>query len=154
MHLLRRSVALLALWAAPVLPGRAESSAVAPDDVVKKAYHLAIANFGFSPENLRPEKPWLTESLYSGLRKKADQPTPKGDVADIDGDVFTDSQDLPTRYEVGGASIEGDRAKVEVDLVWSKEKRRDTVLLKQVGGAWKIDDIVYQDDGTLRGLLK
>jgi len=82
------------------------------------------------------------------------QPVPKGDAPDIEGDVFLNAQDVPDKFEVGQATIDKDNAKVDVTLRWSKEKRHYTVLLKQVSGAWKVYDVNYGSDGTLTALLK
>jgi hypothetical protein len=82
------------------------------------------------------------------------QPVPKGDIPDIDGDVFLDSQELPDKLEVGKSSINQTKAKVEVTLTWGTDISHYTVLLTQIDGTWKVYDIDYGKDGTLTALLK
>lgn len=132
----------------------ATPAAGSPVEVTNALMHSALKNFGFTTDNLKVEKEWLTPDLYSRLVKKANQPTPKGDAPDIEGDVFLDCQDLPTSIVVGKSNIDHDKATVDVALKFGDEKRKYTVLLKQVDGAWKVYDINYEKDGSLTDLLK
>jgi hypothetical protein len=132
----------------------AADDASGPAAVTRAAYRTALAHFGFDPAAVKAQQGRLTPDLYARLLKKANQPTPPGDAPDIEGDVFLDSQDVPTKWEVGEAAVDGTKAKVRVTLQWDKEKRHYSVLLAQVDGAWKIYDIVYGTDGKLTDLLK
>jgi len=125
-----------------------------PRAVTKAAYVTAMEHFGFSADTVRHEKPYLAPDLYVALMKKANQPVPKGDAPDIEGDVLFNAQDVPDEYGVWPASIQGSEAEVPVSLRWGKEKRRYTVHLAQINGAWKITDIDYGKDGKLSDLLK
>jgi hypothetical protein len=131
------------------------SDASSPTAVVQALYRHEIAHFAdFTPAGIASVKQWITPGLYEKLVKKVNQPQPKDEVPDIDGDVFLDAQDVPTRLEVGKSSVDRDRAKVEVHLFWSSEKRKYTVLLQNVGGAWKVDDVQFEKDGMLSAMLK
>jgi hypothetical protein len=134
------------------------AAAVPADDAaatVQALYHHAMTHFGFDPDIVRSAKPWLTPGLYARLWKKANAPVPKGDAPDIEGDVFMDAQDVPTRFVVLKAATEGDKATVAVNLFWSAEEERHfNVLLERVGGAWKVSDVDYGQDGKLSDLLK
>ena len=126
-----------------------------PVEVTKAAYRTALAHFGFSPELLRYQKPYLDSDVYSELMKKANQPVAKGDAPDIEGDVFFNAQDVPDKYEVGHATISGAKAEVPVSLVWGNDKRRYVVhLVKAEYDTWQITDIDYGKDGKLSDLLK
>lgn len=133
---------------------RAETGAGDPAAVTKAAYQADMKHFGFDADTLRTDKPYLTPDLYAKLSKKASQPVAKGDAPDIEGDVLFDAQDVPDKYEVGSASINGAKAKVPVSLRWGNEKRRYLVQLVQMNGAWKISEIDYGKDGKLSDLLK
>src|ERR1700733_3460744 len=149
---LRRWLVVLSLLASIVSLQNA-AAAPTPEDpatVTKALYKSDLRDPGFTPDIVKACRPWLTADLYSRLLKKANQPAPKGDAPEIEGDVFLNAQDVPDKLEVGHATIDHDKAKVDVKLVWGNEKRQYTVLLKQVGGAWKIYDIVYGGkDGNL-----
>jgi hypothetical protein len=124
-----------------------------PTEVVQALYRHEITHFGFDPDIVKAAKPWLTPGLYARLWKKANEPVPKGDAPDIEGDVFLNCQDDPTRFDVEPAVIDGDKARVEVRIYFSDEKRLCTVLLKQINGAWKVSDVDYGKDGKLTDLL-
>ncbi len=118
------------------------------------AYQTAMAHFGFSPEILRHQKPFLAPDLYAALMKKANQPVAKGDAPDIEGDVILNSQELPDKFDVGRTTVSGAHATVRVTLSWGTETRHYFVQLTQINGAWKITDIDYNKDGKLSDLLK
>jgi hypothetical protein len=145
---------VLALLIALASNVSAADEAGGPAAVTKATYRTALDHFGFDPAAVKAQQDHLTLDLYGRLLKKANEPTSPGDAPDIDGDVFLDSQDVPTKWEVGEATVEGTKAKVKVTLEWDKEKRHYSVLLAQINGAWKIYDIVYDKDGTLTDLLK
>jgi len=149
-----RDLPILALFIAFALPVSAADETSSPAAVTKAAYRTAMDHFGFDPASVKVQQDRLTLDLYGRLLKKANEPTPKGDAPDIEGDVFLDSQDVPTKYEIGEATVDGTKAQVKVTLRWDKETRHYSVLLTQINGAWKIYDIIYGTDGTLTDLLK
>jgi len=127
-----------------------------PAAVVQALYRACIDHStGFDVESMKLAKPYLAPDLYARILKKLNQPTPKGDAPDIDGDIFLDAQDLPTSFSLGqNVGMGPGEASVEVILKWSNETRHYTVSLVQIDGAWKITDIKYDKDGTLLDLLK
>lgn len=128
-----------------------------PVEVTKAAYRTALAHFGFAPDTVRQEKAYLTPDLYTALMKKANQPVPKGDAPDIEGDVFFDAQDVPDKYVVGyayGDYASTGKASVPVQMRWGHEERLYYVHLVRIDGAWKISDVDYVKDGKLSDLLK
>jgi hypothetical protein len=131
----------------------ATPEADSPAAVVRAIYKSSLAHFGFSPESVKLTKPWVTPELYARMWKKVNEPTPKGDVPSIDGDLFLNAQDVPTKWEVGDASITATKAKVIVTLHWDNEKRQYTVFLKQVDSAWKVYEVDFGKDGKLTDLL-
>jgi len=131
----------------------AGSDIQSPSKVVYYLFRSAKIHFGFDADIVKNYKPWLTPDLYARIEKKANAPVPKGDAPDIEGDLFLDSQEPPTSFEVGKESIDKTTAKVPVTLTWPSEKRQETVLLKQVDGAWKVYDVDFGKDGKLTDLL-
>jgi hypothetical protein len=122
--------------------------------VVQALYQTAFTHFGFDTDTVKAAKPWLTPGLYARLWKKANEPVPKGDAPDIEGDVFLDSQEPPTKFEVGDSSVHENKATVGVSVFLAGEKRHFNVLLERVDGAWKVSDVDYGQDGKLTDLLK
>jgi len=131
----------------------ATSETDSPVTVARALYRSSLDHFGFSPESVKLTKPWVTPELYARMWKKVNVPTPKDDVPAIDGDLFLNAQDVPTKWEIGDSSITSTKAKVNVILHWDSEKRQYTVLLKQVDGAWKVYDVDFGKDGKLTDLL-
>ena len=152
---MKRICGLLLVLAFSLSAARANILMDDPVEVTKAAYRTALTHFGFSPELLHRQKPYLAPDLYAALMKKANQPVAKGDAPDIEGDVIFNAQDVPTKYEVGQATFSGAKAEVPVSLVWGTDKRRYIVRLTKSGyGAWQITDIDYGKDGKLSDLLK
>jgi hypothetical protein len=158
MKPLRWFLVLVLLESAAWLSGaRAASEAGSPAAVVNALYHSAFIHFGFTADTIKANRPWLAPELYARLLKKVNEPTPKGDAPDIEGDVILDCQDLPNKFVVGKTSIDQAQAKVGVTLVWAgdaAENRHYSVLLKRIDGSWRVYDINYGQDGKLTGLLK
>jgi hypothetical protein len=146
---------LVAAAIAFIAHANAAPAADSPAGVTTALYRSSLDHFsGFDQPNLTRVKPWITPELYARLVKKLNQPVAKGDAPDIEGDVFLDCEDPPKSFTVGEASIHESTARVEVTLIWPDEKRRYTVLLKQVQGAWKISDVIFdKKDGKLTDLL-
>jgi hypothetical protein len=137
-----------------LLPCAHAASPADPTGVTHKLFTVAQKNFGFSPESVHAEKPYLTPSLYASMVKKANVLTPKGDAPDIEGDLFFNSQESSMSFELGKAAIDGDKAKVGVTVALPGETRHYTVLLQKIDGAWKIADVDYGKDGKLTDQLK
>lgn len=125
-----------------------------PSTVTKELYAVAARNLGFDVDIVKAEKPWLTPDLYSRMMKKAMQPVPKGDAPDIEGDLFFNSQEMPTKYEIGHATIDQSTAKVPVTIHIGLGKYTVTVHLTQMNETWLVDDVDYGKDGKLTDLLK
>ncbi len=151
---MKRTTALLLAFALALGVVHAATGNGDPATVTNAAYQTALKHFGFSPKTLRPQLPYLSPDLYAALLKKANLPTPAGDAPDIEGEVLFNAQDVPTKWEVGTASVNGVTAVVPVSLSWDSEKRRYLVHLAQIKGNWKITDIDYGKDGKLMDLLK
>ncbi|MCE0484007.1 MAG: YbjP/YqhG family protein [Methylacidiphilales bacterium] len=153
MQLSRLGLVALLLGLLSMLHLPAATDADSPADVVRALFHSAQLHFGFSPESVKAAKPWVTPKLYARMWKKVNEPVPKGDAPDIEGDLFLNSQDPPDKFEIGDTPIDHATAQVAVTLVWPSEKRKETVLLEQIDGVWKVNDVDYGKDGKLSDLL-
>lgn len=142
--------ALLSILAIPSLA--AEKAGADPAQTVQSfyAYHFKH-DMGFGAPQVKARRAWLAPKLYTLIMKVLAKPVPKGDAPDIDGDIFTDSQDTPTSFQVGKTTVDKETAKVDVTFIWTGEKRHVTVILTQIEKAWLIADIDY---GSHRSLTK
>lgn len=149
----------VALAAALLLPARAvpEQAGTSARAVVRAfyAYHMAH-NAGFTPAALKRRARWLSPGLLARCRTYFATPQPPDEVPPIDGDPFTDSQDYPTAFRIGGVTEAGDTARVRVTLTWpgpGGDRRTVTAVLLRAVGAWRIDDVRPGDGPSLRELL-
>lgn len=150
MKLARFWIAALLLLSIPRMVAASDS----PAAVVQNLYRTSLDHFtGFTPESVKLAKPWVAPELYARLWKKVNEPQPKDAAPDIEGDIFLDCQEPPTKFEVGKFSINQTKARVDVTLTWPQEKRRYTVLLEQADGAWKVYDVRYGKGDKLTDLL-
>jgi hypothetical protein len=80
---------------------------------------------------------------------------PKDDVGVIDGDPLYDAQDMEIKnFAVGKAEVEGAKAKVNVFFENFGQKKSLVFMLGKGTTGWRINDIDYGAEGTLRGWFK
>lgn len=151
---LRRSLVVLFLVATLALVQNAAAATDTPATVTKALFQKQMKGDGYTPETVKADREWLTPDLYAKLSKQVNSKKQKGEDPDIDCDPILNAQDVPEKLEIGKTTTEKSNAKVEVILTWGKDKAHFTVSLKQIEGAWKVDDIDYGKDGSLRKLLK
>ncbi len=122
-----------------------------PAAVTDALYDTAYQHFGFRPDTLWFTQPYLSPWLYARLWNKVNQP-PSG----VQNDVFFCSPLPSSSYELGKVITTGGKSKVEVTVYWLNSKglkRRIWVHLKQIDGAWKVEDLDYGDVGKLSNYL-
>ncbi len=80
---------------------------------------------------------------------------PKGEVGVIDGDPLYDAQDMEIKnFAIGKAAYEGNKARVNVTFENFGQKKSLTFILMKEKAGWRIDDIDYGQQGTMRGWFK
>ena len=84
-----------------------------------------------------------------------DRVTSKGEVGVLDGDPLYDAQDMEIKnFAIGKAEVDGAKAKVPVTFENFGEKKTLTFMLGKGTTGWRINDIDYGTEGTLRGWFK
>lgn len=84
-----------------------------------------------------------------------DAVTSKGEVGVIEGDPLYDAQDMEIKnFAIGKATIEGNNAKVAVTFTNFGEKKTIVFLLINSKVGWRIHDIDYGANGTMRSWFK
>jgi len=140
--------ALLSLFA--VSSPAADNSGTDPVQTVQSFYDYHFKHdMGFGAPEVKARKAWLAPELYALIMKVIKKPVPKGDAPDIEGDIFTDSQEYPTSFHVGNAAVKKETARVEMTFNWSREKRHVTLILTRIEHEWRIVDIDYGDHRSL-----
>ncbi len=108
----------------------------------------------FTKASLARKSKWLSPDFLARLKAEQARPGNPDEVPNIDGDPFTDSQEYPTRFVVGKATTEGQRARVPVRFSGKGAQRTLVALLRNSPDGWRVDDLVYEDGKTtLRSLL-
>ncbi len=136
-------------------PSSGSAEAVAPEAIVVDLYkqHNAKKSPFFQTKNRALVDKYFTKPLADLIWK--DATSSKNEVGAIDGDPLYNTQDMEIKnFAVGKGEIKGDTATVAVTFTNFGQKSTVTYALKQVNGAWKIDDIKYVDGDSLMKWLK
>ncbi|WP_395702182.1 hypothetical protein [Aquabacterium sp.] len=107
----------------------------------------------FNTASVNAKAARLTPDLQRRLLQQLARPVPADEVPDIDGDPFTNAQDLPTRFQLEPAQLSGTQAEVAVRFSGHGMHERVRYVLQRVDGQWRVDDLRYADGSTLRQLL-
>jgi len=84
-----------------------------------------------------------------------DRVTSKEEVGAIDGDPLYDAQDMEIKkFAIAKAVYDSGKARVEVSFENFGKPKKLIFILGNGRSGWKIDDIDYAEEGTLRGWLK
>jgi hypothetical protein len=141
------------VWSLSQAPG-ALAAADTPEAAVQALLETHYAGeLGFTPESVAAKAGQLSTALRQAIADHFAQPWPKDEVPPINGDPFTDSQEYPTRFAVGAASVEGDAAEVVVRFADAFVAYELGYRLRREDGAWRIDDVIGRDRSGLRELL-
>lgn len=111
-------------------------------------------DMGFTPASTKSKQDWLSMRLKQRLALYFAKPVSADEVPVINGDPFTDSQEYPTRFAINEASVSGSSADVPVRFADAYRNRNVTYRLVRERGAWRLDDLLYEQGETLQGLLK
>lgn len=133
----------------------AQSETAAAEALIADLYkqHDAKRSPFFQTKNRALVDKYFTKSTADLIWK--DATNSKGEVGAIDGDPLYNSQDMEIKnFAVGKGEVKGDTATVAVTFTNFGQKTTVTYALKQVNGAWKIDDIKYVDGDSLMKWLK
>ena len=138
---------MLATWPAAVSAQRAGGS---PAGVAHAFYRYHFAHdMAFTRAAVRNRARWLSPDLLVLCRAYFARPSPADEPPEIDGDPFTDSQEYPSSFLVGAATIAGDTALVPVTFFWPAGDRREVTVVLVGAGAWKIADVRYASGSSL-----
>lgn len=132
---------------------------VSPEAVLKEVYAI------HAKEMSRPELGIISHESRKNLDKYFDKnmadliwkdlTTHTDEVGVIDFDIFYNAQDMEIKkLVVGRAKITGGKAVVPVSFLNFGKRENLTYSLVKQGGAWKISDIKYGNDGSLLGYFK
>lgn len=116
-------------------------------------FHLAH-DMGFAPETLALRARWLTPELLALAKAYLARPGTADEAPVIDGDPFTNAQDTPKSFTVGGVTVTPSGARVEIGFRWDDgTKTAATLVLRQSARGWLVDDITYPEGSSFRQLL-
>jgi hypothetical protein len=156
-HQASQQAAMLALdnviWVLDRSPG-----ALARDDQPQRPVQLLLeahfnGDMGFLPALVANKDGWMSAGLRDRIAKYFAYPWPADEVPPINGDPFTNSQEYPVLFSVREGLINKDRASVPVRFDDGHAARAIDYLMLREEGAWRVDDLRYEDGTTFRTAL-
>ena len=130
----------------------AQSAPAAARAVVSSLYAARSSPF-FQTKNRALVDKYFTKELADMIWK--DAVTSKGEVGAIDGDPLYNAQDKKIRdLVIGNAVVKEKSATVKVTFTNFGKKQAIEYRVEKTPQGWRIDDIVYDDDNSLRKWLK
>ncbi|MEQ1691352.1 MAG: Rv3235 family protein [Gemmatimonas sp.] len=157
-HAVDRTTMLVAvdhvIWTLTRSPG-ALAAATSPSGVVQRFLEQHFAgSMAFDQADISAKRSWLSDSLSTALTQALARRTPVGEAPLIDGDVFTDSQEPPTRFAVGTAVPRNGVMTVSVRLSDGHRDRTVAYRLHRQRGEWRIANLRFDDGSWLLELLR
>ena len=149
------SAVLLASTAATAFAQATAPTAKSPEALVKDLYkaHDQKRSPFFQTKSRALLYKYFEKSLADMIWK--DQVSSKGEVGVLDGDPLYDAQDMEIKnFAIGNAETEGAKAKVTVTFENFGQKKSLVFMLGKGNTGWRINDIDYGQEGTLRGWFK
>ena len=146
---------VMALFGALSFSAYAQSTTRTPDALVKDLYKAHDQKRGpfFQTKSRALISKYFEKSLADMIWK--DRVTSKNEVGVLDGDPLYDAQDMEIKnFAVGKAEIEGAKARVPVAFENFGQKKSLMFMLVKGPAGWRINDIDYGSEGTLRGWFK
>ena len=130
----------------------AQSQTALAKAVVANLYKAKPSPFSQAKDRAPLEK-YFTKDLADMIWKDA---TTAGDeVGAIDGDPLYNAQDMEIKnFLIGNAVLKGETGTVRVTFTNFGKKQAITYNVKKTAKCWRIDDIVYDKDNSLRKWLK
>ena len=147
-------VSLLGASAATAL-AQSTTKQKSPDALVAELYKAHDQKRG--PFYQTKSRPLLYEYFEKSLADMIwkDRVSSKGEVGVLDGDPLYDAQDMEIKnFAIGKAEVDGAKAKVPVTFENFGQKKTLTFMLGKGTTGWRINDIDYGQEGTLRGWFK
>jgi hypothetical protein len=124
------------LQASVVWAGPPASKAASPEEVTQQFYHWYLS--AHLPNPKRSNMATFRKYCTQGLMKRAT-------ARDVDSVVFIDAQDSDEtwadNFTVSQATINGEKATIQVALNGKQMKYNLSVTLKREAGLWKIDNV-------------
>jgi hypothetical protein len=163
MTITRRSLALglaagLALGLAAPMPAPAAEPATAKS-FVEAIYKKYVGNAakdapGVVLDKAADYRRYFTPALAAIILKDQAVAAKRGDVPTLDGDAFVGHQDWEISKLTVDVQESGDKAAATVSFVNIDQPETVKLVLQKVGKDWRIDDVTWSDNSTLRGLFK
>lgn len=107
----------------------------------------------FDPDHAEVLRDYLSDALRQDIAHYFAAPWPADEVPPINGDPYTDSQEIPTHFRVLEAMVEGDQARVPVEFADAYQQKRVVYRLQQIEGRWLLRDLEWSDGQRFVDLL-
>lgn len=126
-----------------------------PEALIKDLYKAHDQKRGpfFQTKSRALINKYFEKSLADMIWK--DRVTAKNEVGVLDGDPLYDAQDMEIKnFAIGKAELDSAKARVPVSFENFGQKKSITFMLVKGATGWRINDIDYGSEGTMRGWFK
>ena len=131
------------------------AAASTPDAVVRELYRVHRKGYGhvFVKEGKRLQERFFDANLANLIWKDLTE-TPPDMVGHLDFDPLYNAQDIHiTRFRIGAATLEGDKATVPVTFQNYDRKENLKFIMTKTATGWKISNIDYGSGYVLLKIL-
>jgi len=127
----------------------------APESVANEFYKYHFSHdMAFTSEAIKKRSKWLTSDFLKACEAYFALPQNPDEAPDIEGDVFTGSQEYPDNFSLGTVRIDGMSAYIPIIFRWKEGNHTSgVVVLKTINEKWFIDDVEFDGQDSIRKLL-
>jgi hypothetical protein len=111
------------------------------------------ADMAFTAARWDNKRNALTQRLKAAVDAYFAAAWPEDEPPPINGDPLSDSQEYPTRFAVGAATLAAEQARLTVSFRDARRTTQVHFLLQREDGAWRLDDLEFSSGERLRQLL-
>lgn len=135
-------------------PLGAQMAQGSPSALVQQFLETHFAGrMAFDSTSVAAKRPFLSDGFVAAIDAYFVRKTSANEAPAIDGDLFTDSQEYPTRFAVLSESISNDSASVSIQFSDDQMTKLMSYQLIQRNGAWRVDDVRDNRGSSLRLIL-
>jgi hypothetical protein len=143
---------VLALLAVPVIEAPARGNAAAARAFLVSIYR----QYGKGRNGVRLDRPelYFEPVLAAAIRKDNEEADARGDMNKMDADPFCNCQDFEgmSPAVVGPVTVRGNRATATVRFAFGDEAQAVTFTLVWTRIGWRVWDMGWADEGTVRAM--
>jgi hypothetical protein len=126
-----------------------------PEGAVQRLLEAHFAGrLAFTPVDVARTAPHLSNAFRAAIARYFELPTSPDEAPIVNGDLFTDSQEVPRRFAVGQSAYRDGYAEVPVSVRDGWVAYTLTYRLVREAGTWRVDDLLQRAGDSARQMLE